>query len=119
MRLLDFIFSDNQEKVADQEPPSGLLKQPSWKTILKIGNFEYSNRHVKILGFTECGKMHATLFLCHKGIGQCSEWGTLEFSKLSCTPEEEIWQSIVGKIAIVIHATLHGKTLSLKIEVDK
>jgi len=115
--LFDFFFHRHEEPA---EPADGYLAHsPASNSIMRPGIYEYSGREVKVLGFCEDGKLMATLYLCHKGLGECTEWGTLAFSKLSSDAHEEIWDCMMDKCALVLHATDHGGKLKIKIEVDR
>ena len=118
MRLLDFLFHKEEPEIS--APAEGYLAQPFQRnSIIHPGVYKFNNRQVEILGFTDAGRIGATLFLCHAGSGNCSEWGTFEFTMISQDYDEEIWESIVGRSGIVIHAIKHDNKLKIKIEVDR
>lgn len=117
MSLFDFLFHKHEEPV---EPADGYLAHPiNRPSIVRPGRYAYAHREVRVLGFKEDGSLTATLFLHHRGSGECSEWGTLDFSKVSGYDQDEIWEAIVGRCGIVLHVTRHGGELKIKIEVDK
>ena len=118
MSLFDLLF--RKSCTLESRPADGYLAQPpEHSTIVRPGTYRFDNRQVDVLGFQPNGKMSATLFLCHAGSGSCSEWGTLDFSRLSLDKNQEVWEAIVGKSGIVIHVTRHHGEVTLKLEVDR
>ena len=117
MNFLDFIFRKYEEPV---EPADGYLTHsPVTHSIMRPGVYECFGREVKILGFDQAGQLFATLYMCHKGTGECSEWRTLGFHRMSSGDGDETWDCLIDKCAIVLHATEQGGRLKVKIEVDK